>query len=88
MKKSTSTLEKTNCGLVFILRFVTFSKCSNPLVELLDQPNIQHSSVNLVHFSWVEKDEDLKNNKDNKDDEDIENVNIRLPHMGQLPLPS
>ncbi|KAL6306401.1 hypothetical protein BKA93DRAFT_729418, partial [Sparassis latifolia] len=29
------------------------------VVELLDQQNIQHSSVDLVHFSWVEENEDI-----------------------------
>jgi len=55
---------------------VTFSKRSNSqtdirfkVVALLDQKNIQHSSVDLVRFSWVEENED---DEDNKDDEDIE----------------
>jgi hypothetical protein len=41
---------------------VTFSKCDNlrtdvcsKVVELLDQQNIQHSSIDLVRFSWVEE---------------------------------
>jgi len=50
---------------------VTFSKHSNCLrtdirskvVELIDQRNIQHSSVDLVRFSWIE---------DNEDDEDVD----------------
>ena len=62
---NTTNLEKTICGLLFVLRFVTFSKHSNPgtdirsnVVELFDQRNIQHSSVDFVRFSWVEDDED------------------------------
>ena len=56
-----------------------FSKRSNPrtdirskVVELLDQKNIQHSSVDLVRFSWVGENEDDEDNKDDEDDEDIE----------------
>jgi len=79
---STTNLAKTICGLLFVLRFVTFSNRSSPrtdirskVVELLDQQNIQHSSVDLVRFSWVEENEDNKDDdddEDNKDDEDIE----------------
>jgi len=64
---------------------VTFSKCSNlrtdirsKIVELLDRRNIQHSSVDLVRFSWVEEnkdddddeDKDDKENGEDKDDDD------------------
>ena len=79
---STTNLAKTICELRFVLRFVTFSKRGKPrtdirskVVELLDQQNIQHSSVDLVRFSWVEDDEgdnDDEDDEDNKDDEDDE----------------
>ena len=76
---STTNLARTICGLLFVLRFVTFSKCSNlrtdirsKVVKLLDQRNIQHSSVDLVRFSWVEE------NQDDGDDEDIGDVNIKV----------
>jgi hypothetical protein len=56
---------------------VTFSKRSNlrtdirsKIVKLLDQRKIQQSSVDLVRFSWVEKNK--KENEDDKDDEDDE----------------
>ena len=62
---STTNLARMICGLPFVLRFVTFSKRSNlridirsKVVELLDQRNIQHSSVDLVCVSWVEEDEE------------------------------
>ena len=70
---NTTNLARTICGLLFVLRFVTFLKRSNlrtdirsKVVELLDQRNIQHSFVDLVRFSWVEE------NKDYEDDEDID----------------
>jgi hypothetical protein len=64
---STTNLERTICGLIFVIRFVTFSKrrilrtdiCSE-VVELLDKQDIQFSSVDLVRFSWVEEDEDIE----------------------------
>ncbi|KAG8214951.1 hypothetical protein J3R82DRAFT_8341 [Butyriboletus roseoflavus] len=34
------------------------------VVELLDQQNIQHSSVDLVRFSWVEENEDIEEDED------------------------
>lgn len=87
---NTTNLEKTICGLLFVLRFVTFSKHSNPgtdirsnVVELFDQRNIQHSSVDLVRFSWVEDDEDAGD--DNEDieegDEDIEGSDGDTGHV-------
>ncbi|KAH7883420.1 hypothetical protein F5I97DRAFT_1939188 [Phlebopus sp. FC_14] len=44
------------------------------VVELLDQRNIKHSSVDLVRFSWVEENEDVEENRDDEDDEDIEDI--------------
>lgn len=44
------------------------------VVELLDQQNVQHSSVNLVHFSWVKDNKDVEKNADNKDNEDINRI--------------
>jgi hypothetical protein len=41
-------------------------------VELLDQRDIRHSSVDLVRFSWVEDNEDVEENADDEDTEDIE----------------
>jgi hypothetical protein len=41
------------------------------VVELLDQRNIQLSSVDLVRFSWVE-DEENEDSEENDDDEDID----------------
>ena len=82
---STTSLAGTICGLLFVPRFVTFSNRSNlgltgicaKVVGLLDQRSIQHSSVDLVRFSWVEENEDVHENEDiehheNEDDEDIE----------------
>ncbi|GBE88767.1 hypothetical protein SCP_1401720 [Sparassis crispa] len=54
------------------------------VVELLDQQNIQHSSVDLVHFSWVEENEDVEDVEDNKDDEDIEDVDIKIAPYGTV----
>ena len=58
---------------------MAFSKHSNlwtdfrsKVVELLDQRNIQHSSVDLVRFSWVEE------NEEDEDDEGIEDVDIEI----------
>src|SRR5579863_5829252 len=91
---STTNLAKTICGLLFVLRFVTFSKRSNPrsdirskVVELLDQQNIQHSSIDLVRFSSVEENEDVEDDEDNKDDEDdegIEDVDIKVAPYGTV----
>ncbi|KAG8905111.1 hypothetical protein FRB99_000675 [Tulasnella sp. 403] len=44
---------------------------SSEVVKLLDQRDIRHSSIDLVRFSWVEKNED---NEDNEDFEDIKAV--------------
>jgi len=70
---STTNLARTICGVLFVLRFVTFSKRSNlridirsKVVELLDERYIHHSSVDLVRFSWVEE------NEDGEDDEEID----------------
>jgi hypothetical protein len=84
-------LAKTICGLPFVLRFVTFLKRSNlrtdicsKVIELLDQQNIQHSSVDLVHFSWVEENEDLLSSSSSSDDEDIEDVDIKVALYGTV----
>ena len=90
---STTNSAKTICGLLSVVRFVTFSKHSNlwtdihsKVVELLDQQNIQHSSVDLVRFSWVEDDKGDEDNKDdeedNEDDEDIGDVDIKITPRG------
>lgn len=85
---STTNIVRATCGLLFILRFVTFSKHSNlrteihsKLVKLLDQQNLQHLSIDLVHFSWVmddKEDEDNKDYRDDGEDSDIEDSNIKL----------
>jgi len=66
------------------------------VVELLDQRNIWHSSVDLVRFSWVEKNDDVEGNKgdkdsgdseDDKDDEDgddLENIDIKVASYGTI----
>jgi hypothetical protein len=41
-------------------------------VELLDQRDIRHSSVDLVRFSWVEDNKDVEENADDEDTEEIE----------------
>ena len=48
-------------------------KCNNlqtdicsEVVELLDQQNIQHSSIDLVRFSWVEENQDNEKSQDDK----------------------
>jgi hypothetical protein len=88
--QSTSTTYSARmfCGLLFVLRFVTFSKCSNlwtdihsKVVKLLDQQNVQHSSIDLVRFSWVEDDKENEDNEDDGgdgDDSDIEDSDIKL----------
>ena len=55
---STNSLARTIYGLLFVLRFVTFSERNNlrtdirsKVVELLDQKSIQHASNDLVRFS-------------------------------------
>ena len=63
------------------------------VVELLDQRNIQHSSIDLVRFSWVEEDEDVEENMDDEDiedveedvdDEDLEDVDIKITPYGTV----
>ena len=78
------------CGLLFVLRFVSFSKCGNlqtdicsKTVELLDKRNIQHSSVDLVRFSWVEDNEDEEDEEDDEDI-DIEDVDIKVAPYGTV----
>ena len=73
---STKNSARTIYGLLFVLRFVTFSKWNNlwtdirpKVVELLDQRNIQHSSIDLVRFSWVEENLSVEENQDDEDDE-------------------
>lgn len=44
------------------------------IVELLDQRNIQHSSVDLVRFRWVEDAVD----EENEVDENYEDVDVRI----------
>lgn len=45
--------------------------CSK-VVELLNQRNIKHSSVDLVRFSWVEENKHVEENKDEEENEDDE----------------
>ncbi|OAX31557.1 hypothetical protein K503DRAFT_74641 [Rhizopogon vinicolor AM-OR11-026] len=59
------------------------------VVELLDQQNIQHSSVDLVRFSWVKENEDNKDDDDDEDDEDeddegIEDIDIKVAPYGTV----
>ena len=92
------------CGLLFVQRFVGVSKRRSlwtdiqfKAVELLDQRNIQHSSIDLVRFSWVEKNEDKEEDdneeedngdktKDEDEDKDIEDisVDINIPPYGTV----
>ena len=84
----------TICGLLSVLRLVTLSKRGNlqtdirsKVVELLDQRNIQLSSVDLVRFSWVEESEDVEANEENEendDDEDTEDVDIKVAPYGTV----
>ncbi|KAF8464347.1 hypothetical protein DFH94DRAFT_785619 [Russula ochroleuca] len=53
------------------------------VVKLLNQRNIQHSSVDLVRFSWTE-DEDIEDDGGNGDDEDIEDVDIKVAPYGTV----
>ena len=64
---------------------MTFSKRSNlrtdirsKVVELLDQRNIQHLSVDLVRFSRVEE------NEVDDADEDTEDVDIKVAPYGKV----
>jgi len=70
---------------------VTFSKCNNlwtdirsKVVELLDQQNIQHSSIDLVRFSWVEEGEDVEENGDDEKNEDDEYDDIKVASYGTV----
>ena len=76
---------------------MTFSKCSNlgltgicaKVVGLLDQRSIQHSSVDLVHFRWVEENEDVHENEDiehheKEDDEDIKDIDAKVALYGTV----
>ncbi|KAH9985617.1 hypothetical protein BJV74DRAFT_775506 [Russula compacta] len=45
------------------------------VVELLDQRNIMHSSIDLVRFSWVEENKGDEDDEENEDDEDNEEEN-------------
>ena len=76
---STTNWVRTICGLIFVIRFVTISKRSNlrtdicsEVVELLDKQDIQFSSGDLVHFSWVEENEDVEEDEGIGEDEDVE----------------
>jgi hypothetical protein len=63
---------------------VTFSKHSNltdicsKVVQLLDQKEIKHSSVDIIHFSWIEENEENEDNGGDGDDEDTEDVDIKV----------
>jgi hypothetical protein len=91
---STTYLVRTICGLLFVLRFTTFSKCNNlhtdicsKAVKLLDQRNIQHSSIDLVRFSWVDDEEGNEDDEDDGgdgDDSNIEDSNIKLSPYGTV----
>ena len=81
-------MARTICGLLFILRFVTFSKHSNlrtdlrsKVVELLDERTIRHSSVDLVRFNEVEENRD---GRDGGDDRDIEDIDIKVAPYGTV----
>ena len=79
----TNNLARTICGLQFVLRYVTFSKCSNlrrsKVVELLDERNIQHSPVDLVRFSWTEENRDDEGDEDDgEDSEDGGDIEIEI----------
>jgi hypothetical protein len=83
---SPTNLARTICGLLFVARFVTFSKRSNlrtdvhsKVVELLGRRNIQHSTVDLVRFSWVEENEEVEESED-----DIEDIDIKVAPYGTV----
>ena len=76
---STTNLTRTTCGLLFVLRFMVSLKrrdlwtdIRSKVVELLDQRNIQLSSVDLVRFSWVEEKEDVAETEDVEENEEVE----------------
>ncbi|ETW85937.1 hypothetical protein HETIRDRAFT_311461 [Heterobasidion irregulare TC 32-1] len=63
------------------------------VIKLLNQRNIQHSSVDLVRFSWAKEDnknEDDEKNDDDEDDggdgnvSDIEDSDIKLSPYGTV----
>ena len=85
----TTNLARTICGLLFVLRFVTFSMRSNlwtdfhyKAVDLFDQRNIRHSSVDLARFSWVEENENVE---ENEDDEDVD-INVAYGTVVTTPV--
>lgn len=49
-----------------------------PSIPAAVAPNIQHSSVGLVRFSWVEE------NEDDKDDEDVDILDIKVASYGRV----
>jgi hypothetical protein len=50
-------------------------------VELLDERNIQHSSIDLGRFSWVEENE---GDEGDEDGGDIEDVDIKVAPYGTV----
>ena len=81
---------------------MTFSKCSNlrtdirsKIVELLDERNIQHSSVDLIRFSWTEEnrddgedEDDGEDNEDGWEDEKGGDIEIKIaPYMTVITTP-
>ena len=59
------------------MRYCSFSKCSNlqtdirsRIVELFDERNIKHFSVDLVRFSWVKENGDDGDEEEDGDNED------------------
>ena len=91
---STTYSARAICGLLFVLRFVVFSKRSNlrsdirsKVVKLLDQRNVQHSSVDLVRFSWIDDEEENEDDEDNGgdgNDSNIEDSDIKLSPYGTV----
>jgi hypothetical protein len=104
---NTQNLVRTIYGLLFVLRFVTTSKRCNlwtdirsKVVELLDRRNIQHSSINLVRFSWVEDNKGIEENEgdggdkenrdenedveENEDFEDFKGFDFKIPLYGTV----
>jgi len=63
--------------------------CSK-VVELLNQRNIQHSSIDLVCFSWVEEYEDIDEDVNDEDIQDIEgdvddeDIDIKIAPYGTV----
>ncbi|KAG8771551.1 hypothetical protein FRC19_003842 [Serendipita sp. 401] len=58
------------------------------VVELLDQRNIKHSSIDLVRFSWLEENvddnKDDEENVDDESDEDTQDVDSKIPLYGKI----